>query len=121
VIITEGMATSSVGMLVAQPGALCMYFCVSVAAQAPACLEFNLLDPPQPTAAQAGEEFCGKSWVQVQAERPGELMLEDYCFRWVGHPVIARLHACQQFTARLPCALQALPQRRTIRHCVPCC
>lgn len=38
---------------------------------------------PRPLALQAGEEFCGKSWAQVQAERPGELMLEDYCFRYV--------------------------------------
>ncbi|PRW21038.1 putative apyrase 7 [Chlorella sorokiniana] len=37
---------------------------------------------------RAGEEFCGKTWAQVQADRPGELMLEDYCFR---APYIARL------------------------------
>jgi hypothetical protein len=30
---------------------------------------------------QAGRHFCAKSWLQVQQERGGELMLENYCFR----------------------------------------
>lgn len=51
---------------------------VRVTASAQACP--TTLPGPGP-AAQAGEEFCSKSWAQVQAERPGELMLEDYCFR----------------------------------------
>lgn len=31
---------------------------------------------------QAGRHFCAKSWLQVQQERGGELMLENYCFRY---------------------------------------
>lgn len=34
-------------------------------------------------ALQAGQQFCAKSWAQAQQDRPGELMLENYCFRWV--------------------------------------
>lgn len=32
----------------------------------------------------AGRAFCAKAWGAVLSERPGELMLEDYCFRWGG-------------------------------------
>ncbi|EFN50868.1 hypothetical protein CHLNCDRAFT_141807 [Chlorella variabilis] len=30
---------------------------------------------------EAGQQFCAKSWAQAQQDRPGELMLENYCFR----------------------------------------
>lgn len=39
---------------------------------------------------QAGAAFCGLSWAQVQARHAGEIMVEDYCFRWGGGGLRAR-------------------------------